>query len=141
MICGVQGSGKSHSSSILLESMFVADPRIGTLQQPLCGLVLHFGEGGADSKPCEAAFLSQSHQPGESFRTPPVVVYVSKSSFRKMVKIYGQLPNVRVEVLQFAEGQLDASGLLTLMAVGNSSETAPLYIQTVLVRSRKPCDA
>jgi len=114
--------------------MFLADGRIGTLQQPLCGLVLHFGEGGVDSKPCEAAFLSQSHQKGESFRTPPVVVYVSKSSLKKMEKIYGQLPNVKVEVLRFSEEQLDASGLLTLMAVGNSSESAPLYIQTVLVR-------
>jgi hypothetical protein len=113
--------------------MFVADRRIGILQQPLCGLVLHFGEGGADSKPCEAAFLSQSHQTGERFRTPPVVVYVSKSSLKKMGKIYGQLPNVKVEVLRFSEEQLDASGLLTLMAVGSSSESAPLYIQTVLV--------
>jgi len=112
----------------------VADRRIGILRQPLCGLVLHFGEGGTDSKPCEAAFLSQSHQMGESFRTPPVVVYVSKSSLKKMEKIYGQLPNVKVEVLRFSEEQLDASGLLTLMAVGNSSESAPLYIQTVLVR-------
>ena len=116
--------------------MFVADRRIGTLQQPLCGLVLHFGEGGADSKPCEAAFLSQSHQRGESFRTPPVVVYVSKSSLKKMEKIYGQLHNVKVETLRFSEEQLDASGLLTLMAVGSSSENAPLYIQTVLVRLR-----
>ena len=114
--------------------MFVADRRIGTLQQPLCGLVLHFGEGGDDSKPCEAAFLSQRSQPDESFRTPPVVVYVSKSSLKKMGKIYGQLHNVKVEVLQFSEEQLDASGLLALMAVGNSSENAPLYIQTVLVR-------
>ena len=113
--------------------MFVADRRIGVLQQPLSGLVLHFGEGGDDSKPCEAAFLSQSHQTGESFRTPPVVVYATKSSLKKMGKVYGQLPNVKVEVLRFSEDQLDASGLLTLMAVGNSSESAPLYIQTVLV--------
>jgi len=120
--------------------MFVADTRIGTLKQPLCGLVLHFGEGGADSKPCEAAFLSQSDQPGERLQTP-VVVYVSKSSLRKMEKIYGQLPNVKVKVLQFSEAQLDASGLLTLMAVGNSSETAPLYIHTVLVRPCKLYDA
>ena len=121
--------------------MFVADRRIGILQQPLCGLVLHLGEGGADSKPCEAAFLSQRHQPDESFRTPPVVVYVSKSSLKKMEKIYAQLPNVKVEVLLFSEEQLDASGLLTLMAVGSSSESAPLYIHTVLVCLCELCDA
>jgi len=34
-----QGSGKSHSTSVLLESCLMSDDRIGTLPEPLSGLV------------------------------------------------------------------------------------------------------
>lgn len=39
LVCGVQGSGKSHSTSVLLESCLIRDERIGTLPAPLSGLV------------------------------------------------------------------------------------------------------
>ncbi|KAA1119465.1 hypothetical protein PGT21_026435 [Puccinia graminis f. sp. tritici] len=38
LICGVQGSGKSHSASVILEGCLIVDKRIGTLPKPLAGL-------------------------------------------------------------------------------------------------------
>lgn len=131
VVCGVQGSGKSHTVSVLLENMFIlGQDSIGSLDYALSGLVLHFGEGGPGSRPCEAAWVGASSQPGV---TPPKVkVYVSRSSLHTMKSIYAPLGDrVRVSPLQFNESELDAQAILSMMAVG-SSESAPLYIQIVL---------
>ncbi|KAI6151531.1 hypothetical protein BKA82DRAFT_4100264 [Pisolithus tinctorius] len=110
VVCGVQGSGKSHTVSVLLENMFSG----------LCTfwVVLHFGEGGPASRPCEAAWVGASSQPG--VKAPRVKVYVSRSSLNTMKSIYAPLGD-----------QLDAQAILSMMAVG-SSESAPLYMQIVL---------
>lgn len=131
VVCGVQGSGKSHTVSLLLESMFVPNMRsTGTLQKPLSGLVLHFGEGGPSSRPSEAAWISSSHIPG--VQTPSVKVYVSRSSLNTMRAVYAPLGDgVTVEPLLFSQDELDAQAFLSMMAVG-SSESAPLYIQGIL---------
>ncbi|KAG1832977.1 hypothetical protein EV424DRAFT_1622478 [Suillus variegatus] len=131
VVCGVQGSGKSHTVSLLLESMFVPNMRsTGTLQKPLSGLVLHFGEGGPSSRPSEAAWISSSHIPG--VQTPSVKVYVSRSSLKTMRAVYAPLGDgVTVEPLFFTQDELDAQAFLSMMAVG-SSESAPLYIQGIL---------
>ncbi|KAJ3490105.1 hypothetical protein NLI96_g1681 [Meripilus lineatus] len=115
LVCGVQGSGKSHTVAVLLESMFIpAYPAIGSLEKPLCGLVLHFGEGGKSTRPCEAAFVGR---PSYARISIPTLEFTSL--------------NVTVEPLAFSEQELDAEAFLSMMAVG-SSESAPLYIQAVL---------
>lgn len=131
VICGVQGSGKSHTVSVLLENMFIPNlPSIGTLRKSLSGLVLHFGEGGASARPCEAAWAAFSENP--LVKTPKVKVYVSRSSLKTMTAVYAPLGNkVTVEPLLFDKNELDAQAFLSMMAVG-SSESAPLYIQGVL---------
>ncbi|KAJ3920775.1 hypothetical protein F5877DRAFT_89209 [Lentinula edodes] len=133
LVCGVQGSGKSHTVSVILENMFISSSSIlGNLSKPLSGLVLHFGEGGAGSGPCEAAWVGVSNH--TSIKAPPVKVYVSKSSLNTMKGIYAPLMqrgNVTVEPLLFDESELDAQAFLSLMAVG-SSDNAPLYIQIIL---------
>jgi hypothetical protein len=128
----VQGSGKSHTLSVLLESMFISEfPPIGSLDKPLCGLVLHFGEGGVGSQPCEAAWVGVPNC--EGFETPPVKVFVSKSCLKTMRTVYSVLGDrVVVEPLLFSEDELDAEAFLTMMAV-DSSESAPLYVQAILV--------
>ncbi|KAF8826615.1 hypothetical protein HHX47_DHR5000036 [Lentinula edodes] len=127
------GSGKSHTVSVILENMFISSSSIlGNLSKPLSGLVLHFGEGGAGSGPCEAAWVGVSNH--TSIKAPPVKVYVSKSSLNTMKGIYAPLMqrgNVTVEPLLFDESELDAQAFLSLMAVG-SSDNAPLYIQIIL---------
>ncbi|KDQ64690.1 hypothetical protein JAAARDRAFT_187994 [Jaapia argillacea MUCL 33604] len=130
IVCGVQGSGKSHTVSVMLENMLIPDYRaIGVLQNPLCGLVLHFGEGGPTSKPCEAAFVGMSDLP---LLTPRIKVYVSRSSLKTMRDVYSSFgERVVVEPLLLGEGELDAQSFLSMMAV-SSSEAAPLYVQTIL---------
>lgn len=131
-MCGVQGSGKSHTVSVLLENMLVPGCRqIGTLEKPLSGLVLHFGPGGDTSLPCEAAWLGRAKFQG--LRVPPVRVYVSRSALGTMRRVYAPLgDNVTVEPLMFTEAELDAEAFLSMMAV-DSSESAPLYMQVILV--------
>ncbi|KAF8165199.1 hypothetical protein B0H34DRAFT_649079 [Crassisporium funariophilum] len=126
-----QGSGKSHTVSTILENMLISNfPPIGSLTKALCGLVLHFGEGGLHSLPNETAWLSRSlssHVTG-----PPVRVYVSRSSLQTMRTVYARLgKNVVVEPLVFQNWELDAAAILSMMAVG-SSESAPLYMQIIL---------
>ncbi|KIM90985.1 hypothetical protein PILCRDRAFT_59166 [Piloderma croceum F 1598] len=131
IVCGVQGSGKSHTVSVLLESMFIPRcPQIGYLEKPLCGLVLHFGEGGPSSRPCEASWVGVPSFLGVD--TPPVRVFVSRSSLNTMKAVYAPLGHrVTVEPLFFSEDELDAEAFLSMMAVG-SSESAPLYVQLIL---------
>lgn len=117
----------------MLENMFVSNcAPIGSLKKPLAGLVLHFGGSGSSSVPCEAAWLSTTTRLGV---TPPAVrVFVSRSSLKTMRAVYAPLgQRVTVEPLYFSEAELDAQAFLSMMAVG-SSESAPLYVQTVLVR-------
>jgi hypothetical protein len=132
VVCGVQGSGKSHSVAVLLESMLIPEYRpIGSLDKPLSGLVLHFGEGGPGSRPSEASWVGVPCV--ENAKTPNVQVYVSRSSLNTMRKVYAPLGSkVTVDALQFEESELDAAGFLSMMAVG-SSESAPLYVQAILV--------
>lgn len=50
-----------------------------------------------------------------------------------MKAVYAPLGwNVTVEPLLFSEAELDAEAFLSMMAVG-SSESAPLYVQIILV--------
>jgi hypothetical protein len=108
---------------------------LGRLVKPLSGLVLHVGETGASAAPCEAAYVSVSVI--DNAQPPPVRVYVAPSSLKRMKKVYGHLSrNLEVKPLLFAESELDAAAFLSLMAV-NSSDSAPLYMQTVLVRKSK----
>ncbi|EMD40606.1 hypothetical protein CERSUDRAFT_91341 [Gelatoporia subvermispora B] len=131
LVCSVQGAGKSHSVSVILESMLIPRyPAIGACQKPLSGLVLHYSEGGANARPNEAAWLGCTAIP--EVKTPRVVVYVSRSSLRTMKQVYAPLGDrIRVKALQFSEHELDAEAFLSMMAVG-SSDSAPLYVQTML---------
>ncbi|KAI9001331.1 hypothetical protein BD414DRAFT_533084 [Trametes punicea] len=131
LVCGVQGSGKSHTVSVLLENMMIPDySAIGSNTKPLSGLVLHFSEGGQGALPCEAAWLGC---PASGDVSPPTVkVYVSKSSMWTMRKVYARLgDNVTVQPLTFSHSELDAQAILSMMAIG-SSDSAPLYMQSVL---------
>lgn len=144
VICGVQGSGKSHTVNVLLENALMRERRISVVDQPLSALVLHLGEGGKNAKPCEAAYQSVI---AESFRRlspsatpPPVVIYCSPSSVQTMKAVYGDLckrGNVTVLPLLFDKRELDAEAFLAMMAVKGSSESAPLYIRIILVSASK----
>ncbi|KZP24565.1 hypothetical protein FIBSPDRAFT_821842 [Athelia psychrophila] len=131
VLCGVQGSGKSHTVACMLESMFIPKySPIGSLEKPLCGLVIHLGEGGCNSRPSEVAWLAAPIR--EGFRPPAIKVYVSPSSLSTMRGVYAALDgNITVEPLLLNEKELDAHAFLSMMAVSDS-EAPPLYVQVIL---------
>jgi hypothetical protein len=120
---------------VLLENMFITNfPFIGLLQKPLAGLILHFGEGGPSSRPCEAAWVGVPKF--RDAQAPPIRVYVSPSSLNTMTDVYARVVgggNITVQPLVFSEAELDAEAFLSMMGLG-ASESAPLYMQIVLVR-------
>ncbi len=125
------GSGKSHTVSTILENALISGfPAIGSLTKPLSVLVLHYGEGGLNSLPNEAAWLSSSIS--SHIKGPPVRVYVSRSSLQTMRTVYGPLgERVSVEPLLFSSSELDVAAILSMMAVG-STDSAPLYMQIIM---------
>jgi len=106
---------------------------IGNQKKALSGLVLHFGEAGTVTQPCEAAYLGLSKM--EGFKAPKIRVYVSPTSLAKMNTVYKRLGlNAEVSSLLFNQSELDATSFLSLMAVGTTStDRTPLYMKVVLV--------
>ncbi|KAF5321273.1 hypothetical protein D9619_000751 [Psilocybe cf. subviscida] len=136
IVCGVQGSGKSHTVSVMLENMLISNfSAIGSLSKPLAGLVLHYGEGGSNALPSEAAWLSSSIS--SNIAGAAVRVYVSRASLQTMRGVYSRFGDrVVVEPLSFHSSELDAASFLSMMAVG-SSDSAPLYMQILLTILRE----
>lgn len=122
VVCGVQGAGKSYSTSVMLENCLVDDARIGDLPKALTGLVLHYDKDASVSKlPCEAAYLSSKM---------PVKVLVSYSNLVVMRKVYARFRNVEVVPLLFHAEDFTFAVMLKLMAVAEGS-SKPLYINVV----------
>lgn len=117
----------------MLENFFISEHApIDRLEKPLGGLVLHFGEGGLASQPCEAAYLALPSV--QDVKGPRVTIFVSKSSVKTMKHVYKPLgQHATVQPLLFDQSELDAEAFLAMMAVG-SSDGAPLYMQIILVR-------
>ena len=105
---------------------------IGNQKKALSGLVLHFGEAGIVTQPCEAAYLGLSKL--EGLKVPKIRVYVTKTSFPKMEEVYKQVGlDVQVSPLLLTESELDAKSLQSLMGiVPTPSDTMPLYMKIVL---------
>ena len=116
----------------MLENMLISNFKsIGHLSKPLAGLVLHYGEGGPSALPSEAAWLSSPIS--SKITGVPVRVYVSRASLQTMRGVYKRFGDrVVVEPLEFHSTELDAASFLSMMAVG-SSDSAPLYMQIILV--------
>ncbi|KAJ7158979.1 hypothetical protein C8R43DRAFT_357208 [Mycena crocata] len=129
VICGVQGSGKSHTVSCLLECALISDPRVGQLPQPLSALVFHF-DTQETGRPCEAAFISSPTTPIQA-PLPNVTVLCSASNAKRRRLAYASLAHIRVEPLSLSEKDLTAERMLALMGCDNL-DTMPLYMHTVL---------
>ncbi|KAF8695677.1 hypothetical protein AX14_001766 [Amanita brunnescens Koide BX004] len=92
---------------------------LGSLKKPLCGLVLHYGNGGPNGLPSEASYIGVSQS--EGIKTPKVNLYVPKSSLRTRTRAYKPLGgNITVSALLSVETELDAEA------------PVPLYMQIVM---------
>ncbi|VUC26181.1 unnamed protein product [Clonostachys rosea] len=122
-ICGSQGSGKSHTLSVLLENS-LARSVANVLPRPLTGLLFHKDSFVSETSgaPCEAAYLSSN--PDISVR-----VLCAPSNIVNIRRIYGQLPNVTVEELRINQSDLNTSRMLGLMAFHARGDGGmPLYL-------------
>ncbi|ORY19148.1 hypothetical protein BCR34DRAFT_472244 [Clohesyomyces aquaticus] len=132
-ICGVQGSGKSHTTSCFLENALIPSRDIGELKNPLSALVFSYGDfnsDGAGFSISEAAFLAAPHS---KFPRHPCVMKITvlvSPSNPAIKKLYARIPNVTVMSFKIKPHTLDISTMLTLMAVDESSAT-PLYMAEV----------
>ncbi|KAJ4377270.1 hypothetical protein N0V83_000094 [Neocucurbitaria cava] len=133
-LCGVQGSGKSHTTSCILENSLVPSKHLGKLQSPLSALVFSYAQFSGDGvgfTVSEAAFLaSSSPELPDGAHVKRVHVLVSPSNFVRISKLYLQLPNVLVTPFKLNPMDLDINTMLTLMNVSESDET-PLYMAQV----------
>ncbi|KAJ7151964.1 hypothetical protein C8R46DRAFT_1121634 [Mycena filopes] len=128
VICGVQGSGKSHTVACLLECALIQDSRIGQLPEPLSALVFHFDT--QDGRPCEAAFLS-SRSAHAASTLPQVTVLCSPSNINRRRRAYAPLTRVLVAPMSLSEQDLTADRMLSLMGC-DDLEKMPLYMHIVL---------
>lgn len=128
-ICGSQGSGKSHTLSCMLENCLIPS-KLGQLSSPLTALVFHYDvfTSYTSSQVCEAAYLCSSGI--------PVRVLVSPTNYWRMKRAYENLPGLapdaprpEVSPMKFQDKHLDATKMMTMMAVNHQEESVPLYIE------------
>ncbi|RUS22770.1 hypothetical protein BC937DRAFT_87040 [Endogone sp. FLAS-F59071] len=129
LICGVQGSGKSHTLNCMLENYLL--PGLGKLPAPPTVLVLHFDSagGGEGTQPCESAYLGNPIYIGRPAVTK-ITVLVSPSNYKTMKAVYSHIPNCTVRPLFFSQGDLNVKRMMSLMAV-DETEAKPLYMQVL----------
>ncbi|KPM44128.1 hypothetical protein AK830_g2417 [Neonectria ditissima] len=125
-ICGSQGSGKSHTTSVLLENCLIPC-QANQLPHPLTGLVFHYDTFSSDTGglPCEAACLSSHDLVDVRVLCPP-------TNIGHIKRIYKHLPNVVVEELRINQSDLNTKRMLDLMAVSSIQGSGmPLYLHVV----------
>ena len=129
IICGVQGAGKSHSVSVIIENSQISSPEIGRLPQPLSAVVFHLGASqGGMHLPCESAFLGKSNTDHPNYNIP-INVLVSPSNIKPMRKVYAET-GATVIPLYISTKDLNCPRMFSLMHV-TEDEKVPLYIQVV----------
>ena len=132
-ICGVQGSGKSHTTACLLENWLIKSKSLGHLAKPLSALVFHYSELTSNTVQTvsESAFLATLNPdfPGER-PASKVTVLVPDTNYYNLCRAYSRVPNVEVQKYKIKSDALDIGTMLTLMAF-DQSQDPPLYMAQV----------
>lgn len=130
MICGVQGAGKSHSVSVIIENSIIPSPELGiNLPHPLSVVVFHLGAAqGGMHLPCESAFLRKANA-GDGKYNIPIKVLVSPSNLKAMRKVYADT-GATVIPFYLSTKDLNCTRMFSLMHVSEDGKV-PLYIQVV----------
>jgi hypothetical protein len=145
-ICGLQGSGKSHTMSCILgeyvwrlsqtfangrlENSLIQNPILGSLQRPLSALVFHFGQytSRLTFRPCEAAFLAYPHPGFRDYAgVTSINILVAPSNYCNLSASYTQIPGIKVRPFKLRSKDLNISSMLALMSVDQTDAT-PLYV-------------
>ncbi|KAJ4293496.1 hypothetical protein N0V90_008779 [Kalmusia sp. IMI 367209] len=132
-VCGVQGSGKSHTTSCILENCLIPSNNLGELQKPLSALVFSYGlftGDGSGFSISEAAFLGSPNPRIGGAHVKNINVLVCATNYIRIARLYERLPNVTVTCFKLDPRNLDIDLMLTLMNV-NESDRVPLYMAQV----------
>jgi hypothetical protein len=129
MICGVQGAGKSHTVSVIIENSLISTPDLGKLPQALSAVVFHLGAAqGGMHLPCESAFIRKANA-GERNYKIPITIVVSPSNLNAMRKAYAGTGAVVVP-FYLSTKDLNCTRMFNLMHITEDGKI-PLYIQVV----------
>jgi hypothetical protein len=134
---GVQGSGKSHSLSSIVENCSLNFAPVTSLEKPCSTLVFHYDVNQENF--CQTATLSAPNDLNEDFNIPVVqklVILVSPSFYLQRKEFYAQWPNCTVFPLLFKWTEMTASTLKSLMRV-RMDTAPPLYMGALLDMLRK----
>jgi hypothetical protein len=131
-ICGVQGSGKSHTTSCILENALIPSRKLGQLKSPASTLVFNYGawsNGGAGFNISEATYLATASKGNKGHSVKRITVLTSPSN-PAINKLYQRHPNVRIIPFRLKACTLDIGVLAKLMAVDEKA-AVPLYMARV----------
>ncbi|KAL4879905.1 hypothetical protein BJY04DRAFT_219710 [Aspergillus karnatakaensis] len=131
-LCGVQGSGKSHTIACMIENCSMAMPVLGNLKKPISTLILQFNEYSStvSSQPSEAAFLARVMPQYVLEHPVRVRVLASPTNFHNLKNMYSEIPNVEVRPFRLQPKHLNISMMLSLMSMSHST-AMPLYMAQV----------
>ena len=130
-VCGVQGSGKSHTTACMLENALLPSKTLGHLRAPASALVFSYGKwssGGANFSISEATYLAAPDPAFPAHHLKKINVLVSPSNPAIHAQ-YKRLPNVVVTPFRLNPKALDIEALRTLMGV--EDKNVPLYMAKV----------
>jgi hypothetical protein len=131
-ICGVQGSGKSHTTACFLENAVIPSLHLGQLERPMSTLVFSYGEwssGGAGFNISEATYLGTPSKVFPGHQVKRITVLTSPSNLA-IQKLYQRHPNVHIIPFRLRAKTLDIGALRTLMAIDEKA-SVPLYMAKI----------
>jgi hypothetical protein len=123
-ICGVQGSGKSHTTACMLEKALIPSLTLRVLQSPMSALVFSYGQsqtglGGFDVSETVHLAASRPDFPGHCVEIMTVMVSPTNLAMRICYENQGR--DIRVLPFWVNAKTLDISVLRTLMAVDDKA--------------------
>ncbi|KAI1523523.1 AAA-10 domain containing protein, partial [Pyrenophora tritici-repentis] len=127
-ICGVQGSGKSHTTACLLENSMICSDNIGRLRGSVSSLVFSYGSSDGNNI-SEVAYLGASKPGFDNHHAKKVTVLVSPSN-KAIGKRYEELPNVRAIPFYLNAKTLTIHAMTMLMAFDEKA-VKPMYMSIV----------
>lgn len=110
-VCGVQGSGKSHTTACIIENAVIPSETLGELKQPMSTLVFSYGEwsnGGASFNVSEAVSLATAAADFPHHKAKKITVLISPTNpaIKKLYK------HSNVEVIHSNSNQVHSTSLL-----------------------------
>jgi hypothetical protein len=134
---GVQGSGKSYTSGVIIEAGLIPSPQLGPLPNPLATVVFHYSADSsyrsefasmatAATDPVEASWAD-----GPALPQPvdEVIVLVAE---RQIDKRRTEYPNARVEPLSIGPAELTSANWKLLMGIEGGQQMYAKALNQVL---------